>query len=120
MINITKPNWKAAFLMRCPACSKRGVFRNPVKVADNCSECGVPLSHYETADGPAFFAITIVGLLVGLGAGLVEIIYSPPFWVHLAIWLPAIFLGSVVIIRITKTLMIAHQMDLANRKSYKQ
>lgn len=118
MTNIPKVNWKAAFFMCCPACGKRGVFKNPVKVRDNCSECGVRLSHYETADGPAFFAITIVGLIVGLGAGLVEAVSSPPLWLQSLIWLPFIFIGSILVIRITKTLMIAHQMDLENTKSH--
>src|SRR5688572_23405006 len=106
MTNTPTPNWKAAILMCCPACGKRGVFKDPVKVRDNCSRCGTPLSHYETADGPAFFAITIVGLIVGLGAGLMEAVSSPPLWVQITIWLPFIFIGSLLIIRVTKTLMI--------------
>jgi len=112
MTNIQTPKWKAAFLARCPACGNKGVFRNPVKVAPNCQSCGVDLAHYETADGPAFFAISFIGTVVGLGAGLVEIIYSPPLWVHLVLWTPIILIGSIIIIRVSKTLMIAHQMGL--------
>jgi uncharacterized protein (DUF983 family) len=118
MSNELKPRWKSAFLCRCPSCGHSGIFRQVIKVRDHCPNCNIDLNQFETADGPAFFAITIVGILVGIGAGLVEIIYQPPIWVHFALWLPAVFIGSAIIIRITKTLMIAHQIDLQNRKPY--
>lgn len=85
---------------------------------DNCPSCGIDFTKFETADGPAFFAISIVGTMVGLGAGLLEIVKEPPLWVHFALWLPIVFIGSAIIIRITKTLMIAHQIDLKNRKPH--
>jgi len=119
MTSKINPKWKAAFLARCPACGKPGAFQNIIKIADHCKSCGVELKNYETADGPAFFAISIIGTLVGFAAGIIEVIYSPPLWVHLALWIPITFVGSIIVIRITKTLMIAHQMDLKNRKSYK-
>lgn len=118
MSTTPKPNWKAAFLGRCPACGKSGAFKDIVKIADNCASCGVELKNYETADGPAFFAISIVGTIAGLGAGLLEVLANPPLWVHFAVWVPFIMVFSLIIIRITKTLMIAHQMDLKNRKSH--
>jgi uncharacterized protein (DUF983 family) len=112
MTSNIKPNWKAAFFGKCPACGKYGVFKGLIKTAENCAACGTDLTIYETADGPAFFAISVVGTLVGILAAVVEVIYAPAFWVHLALWVPSILLGSWVVIRVTKTLMIAHQMKL--------
>ena len=107
-----KPNWKAAFLGKCPICGSGGIFIGTIKLTHKCKGCNAALDKYETADGPAFFAITIVGTLVGMEAALTEVFVKPPFWLHLALWLPAIFLGSFAIIRITKTLMVAHQYKL--------
>jgi uncharacterized protein (DUF983 family) len=112
-----KPNWKAAFLARCPVCGSGGAFCNVIKLAAHCKQCGTALDEYETADGPAFFAITIVGTLVGIFAALLEVFKSPPFWVHLVLWVPLTFVTSFIIIRITKTLMVAHQYKLHGRKS---
>lgn len=106
------PNWKAAFCGRCPVCGSGDAFTGPIKLVPHCKSCGTALDKYETADGPAFFAITIVGTIVGMGAALLEVFQQPPFWVHLALWLPVTFLGSFAIIRITKTLMVAHQYKL--------
>ena len=73
------------------------------------------MTKYETADGPAFFAISLVGTLVGIFAGLIEVIYEPELWVHLVLWIPFIMIGSIIVIRISKTLMIAHQMSLEQK-----
>ena len=118
MTNIPKPNWKAAFLGRCPACGVGKLFGGIIKVNNSCPSCGTDLKNYETADGPAFFAISIIGALAGLGVGLLEVIFEPPFWVHLVVWTPFIFIGSFIVIRISKGLMIAHQMDLKNKKRH--
>lgn len=108
---INKPNWKAAWCGKCPVCGNGGIFKGTISLTP-CKSCGTALQKYETADGPAFFAITIVGTIVGMGAALLEVFRQPPFWVHAALWLPAVFLGSFAIIRITKTLMVAHQYKL--------
>ena len=118
MSNIQKPNWKAAFLCRCPSCGSGGIFYQFIKVKNHCPKCNIDLAQFETADGPAFFAITFVSIFIGFAAGLVEIIYAPALWVHLVLWLPLVFIGSAIFIRITKTLMIAHQIDLKTRKPH--
>ena len=118
MTNTQKPNWKAAFLCKCPSCGTSGIFHQFIKVKPSCPKCGVDFTQFETADGPAFFAITIVGILIGMAAGIVEIVKEPPIWVHFALWLPLVFILSAIVIRITKTLMIAHQLDLKTRKPH--
>ena len=84
-------------------------------MADECSKCGNDYRKYDTADGPAFFAITIVGTIVGVLAGIVEIIYEPGIINHLLMWIPATLIFSIIIIRITKGLMAAHQFQLKDK-----
>jgi uncharacterized protein (DUF983 family) len=106
-----KPNWKAAFLGRCPICGGGGIFSGFIKIKPSCPTCAENLDKYETADGPAFFAICFAGTIVGIAAALYQVFYKPPFYMH-AIWLPLTFGLSFAVIRISKTLMIAHQFKL--------
>ena len=81
---------------------------------DKCDKCGQDFSQFETADGPAFFAISGVGTVVGIAAGVYEIVASPSIWQHFALWIPATLLGSLLIVRVSKGLMCAHQFSLTN------
>ena len=107
-----EPKWKAAFLAKCPICGSGGIFTGAIALKSHCPSCNEALGKYDTADGPAFFAITIIGTIIGIMAALYEVFYSPPFYMHIILWVPLTLLGSFVIIRITKTLMIAHQYKL--------
>lgn len=110
-----QPNWKAAFLAKCPVCGNGKIFVGVIKLKTNCPTCNEQLDKYETADGPAFFAICIVGTIIGIMAALYEVFYHPPFYMHMLLWLPLTMAFSFIIIRITKTLMIAHQYKLHGR-----
>nr|WP_111300601.1 DUF983 domain-containing protein [Paracoccus saliphilus] len=49
---------------RCPSCGDGRVFAGYLSVVDHCPDCREPLGAYPAADGPAFFTITIVMLLL--------------------------------------------------------
>ncbi|MBV0891100.1 DUF983 domain-containing protein [Paracoccus sp. Z118] len=49
---------------RCPNCGEGRVFTGYLKVVDRCENCGERLGEFRSADGPAFFTITIVMLLL--------------------------------------------------------
>lgn len=49
---------------RCPACGQGRILRGYLTVVPECDRCGAPLGSYPSADGPAFFTITIVMLLL--------------------------------------------------------
>jgi uncharacterized protein (DUF983 family) len=82
---------QVAVLGRCPSCGKGRLFRAFLKVADRCEVCGEDFSHQRADDAPAYFVILIVGHLVVPLALEVEILFAPPYWVHVALWLPRIF-----------------------------
>ena len=44
---------------------------------------------FDAGDGPAVFGILIVGAIVGGLALYVEFTFSPPYWVHAVLWMPA-------------------------------
>jgi uncharacterized protein (DUF983 family) len=100
---------KSAFLARCPRCGQGPLFRQVLVLRENCSNCGLNYAFIDTGDGPAVFAIFILGFLV-LGAALwFEFTYYPPLWVHVVMWgllTPIIALG---LLRFLKALLIALQ-----------
>lgn len=99
--------WSAGLKGRCPRCGEGRLFAGFLKLQDRCDSCGLRLSEYNAADGPAFFAMSIVGIFVGFAALFVEVAYSPPVWVHLLIWLPAIAVLSLLLLRPLKGIMVA-------------
>ncbi|WP_265501891.1 DUF983 domain-containing protein [Paracoccus beibuensis] len=51
-------------LNRCPCCGEGRVFSGYLKIVPRCEACDEPLGAYPSADGPAFFTITIMMLLL--------------------------------------------------------
>ena len=76
------------FLGRCPKCGRGHLFRAFLKVVDACDVCGEEMRHHRADDAPAYFVILIVGHIVVAMALEVEILFSPPYWVHVALWIP--------------------------------
>ncbi len=96
-------------LLSCPRCGEGKLFRSLLDMNDQCSACGLAFTQEEQGDGPAFFAILIIGAVVAIGASVVEIKYEPPFWVHAAIWIPFITIGTVVSLRFLKAALVQMQ-----------
>lgn len=100
---------RAAFACRCPRCGEGRLFTGILSVRQSCGVCGLDLSAQDAGDGPAVFVILFLGLIVVGLAALVEIKFSPPIWVHLALWTPLIVVGAVVMLRPIKAGLIALQ-----------
>ena len=80
---------------KCPRCGKGKLLTNLLDVRDCCDHCGLDLSPHDTGDGATVFVILFLGaIVVGLAIWL-ETAFEPPVWVHLAVWLPVISIGSI-------------------------
>jgi uncharacterized protein (DUF983 family) len=99
----------SALLGRCPRCGKGRLFQGYLKVAPRCEACDLDFSGFDSGDGPAVFVIMIVGFLVAGGALILEATVSPPYWVHAAIWLPAVIVLSFVFLRLAKGTLLVLQ-----------
>ena len=73
---------------RCPACGQGHLFEGFLTVRERCEVCGTDLSAQDSGDGLAAFIILIVGGVVVAAAGISEVVYQPPVWLHLVLWLP--------------------------------
>jgi uncharacterized protein (DUF983 family) len=99
----------AGLLCRCPRCGVGKLFGGFLTVAPRCSHCGLDLAMADSGDGPAVFVIFIVGFVVVGFALILENLAEPPYWVHLAIEMPMILIGSFLLLRPFKATLIALQ-----------
>jgi uncharacterized protein (DUF983 family) len=96
-------------IFRCPRCGKGKLYRGWLEMNDSCSECQLSFLAREAGDGPAFFAVLIIGALTAIGAAIVEIKFTPPFWLHAALWIPFTLIGTIVGIRFLKAALVRVQ-----------
>jgi uncharacterized protein (DUF983 family) len=98
--------------MRCPHCGEGRLFGRFLKVLDHCPVCGEELFHHRADDFPAYIVIVIVGHVIVSGILAVEIAYRPPYWVHLAIWLPLTVIGALALLQPVKGAIVGLQWQL--------
>jgi uncharacterized protein (DUF983 family) len=94
---------------RCPCCGQGPLFRSGLILREKCDHCGLSYDFADSGDGPAVFAIFILGFLVLGGALWVEFHLHPQVWVHVVLWgilTPLLALG---ILRVLKATLIALQ-----------
>ncbi|HEY3777462.1 MAG TPA: DUF983 domain-containing protein [Rhizomicrobium sp.] len=97
----------AALFGRCPRCGAGPLFSGYLRIAPRCEACGLDYALFDVGDGASVFVILIVGFLVVGAALIVEIAYSPPYWVHAVLWIPAIAILGLGGLRLAKsTLMV--------------
>ena len=100
---------QAGLKARCPRCGQSPLFRTGLGLADGCPRCGLSYAFADAGDGPAVFAIFILGFVVLGGALLVEFRLGPPVWVHLVLWGLLTPLLAYGLLRIIKATLIALQ-----------
>lgn len=71
--------------------------------------CGLDFAFADSGDGPAFFVMTFVGMVVVALAMWVEFTFEPSLWVHAALWLPLTAILSLLLVRPSKGLLIGLQ-----------
>ena len=92
------------------------MFAGWVKFADRCKDCGLDYQAYNVGDGPAAFLTLILGAVVAGMAIAVELIFSPPWWLHVLLW-PGITLALIIgSLRAGKGLLLAFEYRNAARE----
>ena len=113
-LRMTEPPPTASVLVaglkgRCPRCGKGALFRRGLVLREKCDSCGLSYAFADSGDGPAVFAIFILGFLILGGALLVEFKLGPPVWVHVLLWGILTPLLAFVLLRVLKATLIALQ-----------
>lgn len=101
---------------RCPACGEGALYNGLLRLNTACPKCGLDLSGSDAGDGPAFFAITIVGFVVTFLAAYVENHYQPSYWIHIALWLPLTVILCLYLLRIVKSYLVHLKHHVHTRK----
>ena len=99
----------AGLKARCPRCGKGALFLKGLVLRDRCRSCGLSYAFVDSGDGPAVFAIFILGFLILGGALLVEFKLNPPVWVHIVLWGLLTPLFAFFLLRVLKSTLIAVQ-----------
>lgn len=100
---------KAALLCKCPRCGKGPLFVQALNMREKCAGCGLDYKFVDTGDGPAVFAIFILGFLSMGVAMIAEFKFGVPWWGHVIILGVMMPLIAVVLLRFLKALLIALQ-----------
>ena len=93
----------------CPRCGKGALFGAGLRLREGCGRCGLSFAFADAGDGPAVFAIFILGALVLGGALFVEFKLGAPVWVHVVLWGVLTPLLAFVVLRVLKATLIALQ-----------
>lgn len=91
----------------CPRCGAPTLFSGWVRFADRCSACGLDISAFNVGDGPAAFLILILGGAIVAAAITLELSLSPPFWVHVLLWIPLSAAAVLLALRVSKAGLLA-------------
>lgn len=93
----------------CPRCGKGHLFKGFLTLRPSCEICGLDYSFADPADGPAFFAMTIVAVPALVFALWLQTTYEVPIWVHLFTTVPLTLLGSLALLRPLKGWLVCSQ-----------
>lgn len=85
------------------------MFKGFLDVRDRCPACGFDLGRADSGDGPAVFVIFVVGFIVVALALWTEVRFSPPYWLHVVLWLPLTVALTFGLLRPFKATLIALQ-----------
>lgn len=93
----------------CPRCGQGHIFRGFLTIRDRCEQCGLVYDFADPADGPAVFVQLFACVPGVIFIVMLEILASPPLWVHLAVGVPVLLLTTVLPLRPIKGWLVAAQ-----------
>lgn len=94
---------------RCPRCGQGRLFTGPLKLGDRCRACGLDYGDFNVGDGPAAFAILIVGTIIAVGALWLDMAVRPPWWVHALVWVPTLVVLTVLSLHFIKAALLGSE-----------
>ena len=91
----------------CPRCGAKTLFAGFARFAATCRACQLDFSAFNVGDGPAAFLTLAIGALItGLAIAL-ELSASPPWWLHVLLWLPLTVAAVLGSLRFAKGVLLA-------------
>ncbi len=100
---------KTGLASRCPRCGKGPLFRGFLTIRDQCPNCGLDYGFADPADGPAFFVMSGMGILIMAVFAVIEVLYRPPIAFHFLVTLPMFVVACLGTLRPTKGWLVSEQ-----------
>lgn len=103
--NAKRPIWRSVYrglLKRCPKCGVGRVFGRYLKPAHACGHCNEAYAHIRTDDFAPWLTIIVMGHILAPIIFHVELNYSPPTFLALSIWIPAVIILTLLLLPIAK------------------
>lgn len=94
---------------RCPRCGEGPLLKGYLTIRDACPACGLDYGFADPADGPAFFAMSAVGLIGMMAFMAFEFTVHPPVWVHFVVTFPLLAAMCMGVLRPFKGWLVAEQ-----------
>lgn len=101
----------------CPACGTGRLFTGYLRLRPSCETCATALEPHRADDAPMYFTVLLVGHIVVPLVLLVEQLYSPPNWIHMALWLPLTLVLSLAMLPRAKGALVGLQWALDVRRN---
>lgn len=99
----------AGLRCRCPRCGEGRLYSGFLKIAPACDRCGLDYGFADPADGPAFFVMSGVSILVTTAWAVWAVLAEPPIWLQMAVVFPAVLGGCLGTLRPVKAWLVAEQ-----------
>lgn len=104
---LAQPALRGAVLGLCPRCGAHSLFRRIASFRAACPSCALDYSSFDVGDAAAPFLIFFVGAVVVVGAIWLELAQSPPWWVHVIVWVPLTLGLTLALLRVAKGILLA-------------
>ncbi len=104
---LAQPVLRGAVLGLCPRCGAHTLFHRVASFRPACTACGLDYAAFDVGDAAAPFLIFLVGAVVVVGAIWLELADSPPWWVHVVLWVPLTVGLTLGLLRIAKGILLA-------------
>jgi uncharacterized protein (DUF983 family) len=92
----------------CPQCGKDNIFphRLTLTVKDQCTACGLDLKNHDSGDGPAFFLLSVLCIVITPLALWFAAVTDLPLWLYAIIWTLVCLAACIVTLQPLKTYFI--------------
>jgi uncharacterized protein (DUF983 family) len=88
-----------------------------LSLAERCESCGLAYEFIDSGDGPAVFAIFILGFLVLGGALIAEFKFGMSLWGHVVAWGVLTPVLAIGLLRVLKAMLAALQFRYKAREA---
>jgi uncharacterized protein (DUF983 family) len=94
---------------KCPRCGRGELFSGYLSVAERCRNCGLSFDFADAGDGAPWFVMLISGAIAVAAALILELNWTPSYWVHGIVAFAFAVLLPLLLLRPVKGILLCQQ-----------